>query len=93
MKLAQYGSLAAAAALIQTAQFQTAQFQISQSQAPNATTDPLINRDANLAIYIGLAVLAVAIAFAIRGLNTKLEKALVFAFILSIVLVLILWYL
>ena len=83
MKLAQHGSLAAATALIQ----------IAQSQVPNDTSDPLINRDANVAIYIGLAVLAVAIAFAIKGLNTKLERALVFAFILSIVLVLILWYL
>ena len=84
MKLAQHGSLAAATALIQ----------VAQSQVSNLdTSDPLIDRDANVAIYIGLALLAVAIIFAIRGLNSKLERVLVFAFILSVVLILVLWYL
>ncbi|MGB3300781.1 MAG: hypothetical protein WBA76_21155 [Phormidesmis sp.] len=83
MKQAQYGSLAAATALIQ----------IAQSQAPDETADPLIDQDANVAIYVGLALLFVVVIFAIGSLNSKVERALVFAFCLSVVLILILWYL
>lgn len=83
MKLLQHGSLAVLAAIMP----------VAQTQVPEDPSDPLISHGSDLAIYIGLALLVLAIAFAIKSFSSKLEHVLVFAFGLSIMLVLVLWYL
>ncbi len=83
MKLTRYGSLSVSTALIE----------IAQTSPPNDPTDPLISRGGDLAIYSGLALLVLAIAFAIKSLSTKIERILIFAFGLTIILIVVLWYL
>lgn len=83
MKFIPYGGLALSTALIE----------IAQTTVPEDPTDPLINRGEDKAIYIGIVLLVLAIAFAVKSLSTKVEHILLFAFGLSLLLVLVLWYL
>ncbi|MGB3292812.1 MAG: hypothetical protein WBB01_07500 [Phormidesmis sp.] len=81
IQFAQYGSFVATSGLIQIAQM------------PGSPSDPLINRGSDIAIYAGLALLAVALTFAIGIFNAKLEHLLIAAFSLCGILAVILWYL
>lgn len=83
MQFFDYNFLAVANALIQIAQFQSA----------DDPTDPLISRGSDAAIYVGLILLAFAFVPVIKGLHTKVEHALVVAFVFSVALLVILWYL
>ncbi|MGB3574051.1 MAG: hypothetical protein WA783_13720 [Phormidesmis sp.] len=96
MKLIKYGSrtVVAALATVLASTLAPALKAIAQTeQLPEDPTDPLISHGSDLAIYSGLALLALALVFAIKSFNSKLERVLIFAFGLSIMMMIILWYL
>lgn len=90
MPLAKFSALATLALLLQSVMIQVV---FAQAQSSADSSDPLISRGSDLAIYIGLGVLIVAAGFALRSLSPRFERAIVFAFVLAVILVLVLWYL
>ena len=90
MPLAKFSTLAALALLVQSVMVEIV---FAQARSPADSSDPLISRGSDLAIYIGIGVLIVAAGFALRSLSPRFERAIVFAFALAVVLVMVLWYL
>ncbi len=68
-----------------------AQSPIPPSPAPTDT--PLINPGARHIVYIGLFVLAIAITAVVGIISRRVEYALIFAAILSAILIALLWFL
>lgn len=91
--LAKFISLAVSAALIQGVLIQKVLIQTAPLTTPANSSDPLISRESNVAIYIGLALLILAVGFAIKNVSYRLERVLLFAFTLTVIFLLILWYL
>ena len=81
VKVVAYGSIAGATALLR----------LAQAEVPK-NNDPLISRGSDIAIHIGFSLL-LGLIFAIKSLNSKLERVLIFAFGLSVILIVVLWYL
>ena len=60
---------------------------LAQSPEPDGRPDPLISRGSDVAIYIGIAILIIAAAFAVRSLNYRVEYAIFFALFLAGILI------
>ena len=60
---------------------------LAQSPEPDGNSDPLISKGSDMAIYIGIAILIVAAAFAVRSLNYRVEYAILFALFLAGILI------
>jgi len=60
---------------------------LAQSPEPDGRSDPLISQGTDIAIYIGIAILIIAIAFVIKSLNYRVEYAIFFALALAGVLI------
>lgn len=97
MQLAKFVTATSAAltlsVLAQSAWVQKVLAQAAQTQASADSSDPLISRGSNLAIYAGLVLLIIALGFAVKNLSYRLERVLVFAFALTVIFLAILWYL
>jgi len=94
MKLIKYGSQALAAAFVTilTPLVTTPLAAIAQTDPlPEDPSDPLISHGGDMAIYIGVALLVLSLGFAIKSLAPKLEHVLIFAFVLSLITILVLW--
>ncbi len=91
--IAKFSSLAALTMLVQTVLTRTAIAQAEQPPLPTDPSDPLISRGGNIAIHIGLVLLALAVGFALKSLSSKLERVLLLAFTMAVIFIVVLWYL
>jgi hypothetical protein len=67
---------------------------ILQTPAPTPTlNNNLINSGTQDIVYIGVFILAITLVIVIGVINKKIEYALVFASILSVILIALLWFL
>ncbi len=64
-----------------------------QNPPANINQDPLINTQGQDTIYIGVALMFIVLALVLGKLFNKLEHAILFALVLSIMLIVFLWFL
>ena len=74
-------------------QFVMVQVVGAQTPAPVDPSDPLISRENDLAIYIGLGLLVLALGFLLKSLSVRFERVILFSFTLTVILIVVLWYL
>lgn len=68
--------------------------ELLQTPSPTPTlNNTLVNSGSQDIVYIGTFLLAITIVIIIGLLNKKIEYALIFASILSVILIILLWFL